>query len=226
MVMQPALAMFQDDPWLTKIAAEFEAFEAHSEEVLEWDIDLWSGRDLHKFWLKTSGEFEGSERDGDVELAYSQAWSAYWDWQVGVRRDFSSDDSELSDSRSWASIGVLGTAPYFIDVDARFFVGEASSTQLLVELEKEWMLTQEWVVVSELDIIANGSTNEDFLEGAGLSEVEFSVRLGYEHNGNRHLQPFLGLATQQFFGTTKTLQREAGEQTSDTRLIAGLEFWF
>ena len=111
-------------------------------------------------------------------------------------------------------------------MDARVFVGEESSSQLLVELEREMMITQEWVLTPELDIIANGRTNERFGEGSGLSEVEFSLRLGYERNGNRKFQPFVGLTARQTFGATRRLAKADGESSGDIEAIIGIHSWF
>lgn len=220
-----AQAMFKDDPWLTKVMSEFEYLQEDGEDVIEWDIDAWRGQDLSKFWVKSSGEYAGSEfEDANIEFVYSRAVSAYWDQQFGVRHDFKPDPD--GDNRNWVSYGFIGTAPYFVAVDARVFVGEESSSQLLIELEREMMITQEWVLTPELDIIANGRTNERFGEGSGLAEVEFSVRLGYERNGNRKFQPFVGLTANQTFGATRRLTKAAGNSSGSIEALIGIHSWF
>ena len=227
LVLQPKVtnAMFSDDPVLTKVMSEFEYLKEDGKGVLEWDVDAWRGKDLAKYWLKTSGEFIGGKVEhANIELVYSRAVSAYWDQQFGFRRDF--DSGSNSEPRSWLSVGYLGTAPYFIEVDARFFVGEESSSQLLIELEKELMLTQSWVITPELDIVANGNTNPQYDEGSGLADIEFSLRLGYEHNGNKKFQPFIGVSMSQSFGATKNIRRSKGESTSEVEFILGIHSWF
>ncbi len=219
------IAMFNDDPWLTKVMSELEYLQEDGEGVLEWDIDAWTGRDLSKYWLKTSGEYADDEfESANIEFVYSHAISAYWDQQFGVRHDFKPDLNNAD--RNWVSYGFIGTAPYFVSVDARVFIGEESSSQLLIELERELMLTQEWVLTPEMDIIANGRTNPAFGEGSGLSEIEFSLRLGYEHDGNRRFQPFVVIVGKQLFGSTRRLAREDGNDSSDLELMLGAHFWF
>jgi copper resistance protein B len=220
-----ALAMFQDDPWLTKFMSEFEYLQEDGEDVIEWDIDVWTGRDLSKFWIKSAGEIADSETEqANIELVYSHAVSAYWDQQFGVRHDFK--PAPDGDERNWVSYGFIGTAPYFVSVDARVFVGEESSTQLLIELEREMMITQEWVFTPELDIVANGRTNQRYGEGSGLAAVEFSLRLGYERNGNRKFQPFVGLTASQTFGSTRRLAKLGGESSGDIEAMIGIHSWF
>ena len=220
-----AHAMFNDDPWLTKVMSEFEYLQEDGADVLEWDIDAWRGKDLAKYWVKSSGEYAHSDfEDANIEFVYSHAVSAYWDQQFGIRHDFGGENN--SDTRNWLSYGFIGTAPYFIEVDARVFIGEESSSQLLIELEREIMLTQEWVLTPELDIVANGNTSTLYQEGSGLAETELSLRLGYEHNGNRKLQPFVGITARQFFGRTKRFVKQSGRSSSDVEFIVGLHSWF
>lgn len=218
-------AMFKDDPLLTKVMSEIEYLQEDGEHTIEWDIDAWIGRDLSKYWVKTSGEYGGSEfEDANIEFVYSRAISAYWDRQFGLRHDFESNSD--SDTRNWVSYGFIGTAPYFVEVDARVFIGEDSSSQLLIELERELMITQEWVLTPELDIIANGRTNRQFGEGSGLAEIELSLRLGYERNANRKFQPFVGVLARQSFGATRRLIKAEGKSSTSLEAIVGLHSWF
>ena len=221
----PAWSSMGDDPWLSKTASEFEYLSEEGNSVIEWDIDFWVGRDLSKFWIKSSGEAVGSEiEDANIEFVYSRARYTTWDQQFGIRRDLKPNSN--SDARSWVSYGYIGTAPYFVAVDARIFVGEKSSTQLLIELEKEIMLTQEWVLTPEIDITANGRTNEKFGEGSGLSEIEFGLRLGYERNGNRKFQPFIGLTARQSFGRSKDIAKTNGRDSGNFQAMIGIHSWF
>lgn len=220
-----AHAMDDDDPWLTKVKPELEYLPNHDSGILEWDVDAWMGRDLYKFWIKSSGEYAHNEvAEATIELVYSRAVYTTWDQQFGVRRDLKPDSPE--DARTWVSYGYIGTAPYFVEVDARVFLGEESSSQLLVELEREIMLTQEWVLTPELDIVANGRTNAHYGEGSGLAELEFGVRLGYEHEGNRKFQPFVGVVAKQTFGGTRQFKKDSGEKTSSVTAMVGIHSWF
>ena len=222
---QVCWAAMGDDPWLTKVMSEVEYLQEDCENVLEWDVNAWYGRDLSKFWFKSSGEYAGSEfESANVEFVYSRAVSAYWDQQVGVRHDLKPDPE--GDTRNWVSYGYIGTAPYFFAVDARIFVGEESSTQLLIEVEREMMLTQQWVLTSELDIVANGSTNQKYQEGSGLSNIEFGLRLGYERDGNRKFQPFVGLTARQTFGQTKNFAKADGQKSGGLEALIGIHSWF
>jgi copper resistance protein B len=221
----PSWAGMGDNPWLTKVMSEFEYLQENGEPVVEWDVDAWYGRDLSKFWIKSSGEYADSEVErASIEFVYSRAVSTYWDQQFGVRHDVK--PKRDGDTRNWLSCGYIGTAPYFVAVDARVFVGEDSSSQLLIELEREMMLTQEWVLTPELDIVANGRTNQQYQEGSGLAEAELSLRLGYERDGNRKLQPFIGVTARQAFGQTKDFAKARGQDSRTLEAMIGIHWWF
>lgn len=226
----PAAAGMGDDPILSKVMSEFEYLPNEDNGALEWDVDTWIGQDLHKVWFKSSGSWlrndnnDSEVENANIELVYSRAVYTTWDQQFGIRHDFNSNSDD--DTRDWVSFGYLGTAPYFVEVDARVFIGEHSSSQLLIELEREIMLTQEWVLTPELDITANGRSNQQFGEGSGLSEIEFSLRLGYEANGNRKFQPFIGLTAHQTFGGTKRFEKQEGNKGSDIQAMLGIHSWF
>ena len=214
-----------DDPVLTKTMGEIELLKEGEADVAEWEIDTWIGRDFQKFWIKTEGEYaredgESEVESAQVELLYSRTVSAYWDQQFGIRSDLEPDNG-----RHWLAFGYRGTAPSFWEIDANVYLGEESSTQLNVEIEKELMLTQRWVITPEIEFTINGKTNRDFAEGSGLDNVLLSIRLGYETN-NRKRQPFLGFEGKQFWGATKNIRKTLGKDTDNFSVIAGIHFWF
>ena len=60
--------------------------------------------------------------------------------------------------------------------------------------------------------------------GSGLSDLSAGLRLRYEVR--REFAPYLGVEWARKFGETEDFARAAGEDTSDTRFVAGLRFWF
>jgi copper resistance protein B len=62
------------------------------------------------------------------------------------------------------------------------------------------------------------------LYGAGVSTAETGLRLRYEFT--RRFAPYVGLVHERSFGTTADLHREEGDAVRDTRVVAGVRFWF
>jgi len=214
-----------DDPLLSKTMGEIELLKEGEADVAEWEIDTWIGRDFQKLWIKTEGEYASEDGESEIEsaqieLLYGRTVSAYWDQQFGIRTDIEPDNG-----RHWLAFGYRGLAPGFWEIDANVYLGEESSSQLNVEIEKELMLTQRWVITPEFEFTINGNTNHDFEEGSGLDNVILGARIGYETK-NRKLQPFIGVEGKQFFGTTKNIRKTLGKDTNNFSVIAGIHFWF
>lgn len=227
-------AMGDDDPLLTMVNVhELQIVAEEDHNVLEWDAEAWIGRDISKYWIKTRGEYIDDADDpgiekGRLEFLYSRAFLPFWDWQVGFRHDLKPTHGEQASSselrRDWLIIGAMGTMYGFWDVDASFYIGDESSVQLQLEFEKEYMITQNWVFTPELKLEFNGSSDERFEEGSGLSKAELALRLGYEPN--RKIQPYVGIIAKQTFGRTRGFKKAEGESSGDLAATVGVHFWF
>ncbi len=220
-VSDDARAEAADDPLLlTVILDQLEMRDVGGDNALSWDGQGWLGRDLRKIWLKTDGErTAGNTEEAELQFLYSKAVARYWDIQVGVRHDF-----EPSPSRSWAAIGFKGLAPYFFDIDAAAFIGEAGRTALRFEAEYELLLTQRLILTPDIEINLYGQNDPDVGIGSGLSEIEAGLRLRYEIR--REFAPYVGVNWSRMFGSTADFAKIAGRDTSEAQLVIGLRTWF
>ena len=210
-----------DDPLLlTVILDQVEMRDATGDDTFSWDVEGWLGKDLNKFWFKTEGErTAGNTEDAELQFLYSKAIDRYWDFQLGVRYDF-----VPSPSRSWAVIGVKGLAPYFFDIDAGLFIGEAGRTAFRFEAEYELLLTQRLILTPDIEISLYGKNDSIAGVGSGLSDIEAGLRLRYEIR--REFAPYIGINWSRLFGNTADFARIAGESTSEAQLVIGLRAWF
>lgn len=214
-------SMGQADPLLYKVKIDqLEHREKDGEVALTFKGEAWIGKDMEKLWLKSEIEKEESSTESsEIMLAYGKAVAAYWDLMVGVRSDI-----VPSPSRNWLAVGMKGTAPYFIDVEAFAFVGKAGRSLFRVELEQEWMITQKWALVPKVEIELSGKTDEEVEVGSGLSKVEAGLRLMYEVR--REFAPYVGINYEKAYGRTADFKREEDEDTSKTQWVIGVHAWF
>ena len=210
-----------DDPLLlTVILDQIETRDAGGDNTLAWDGEGWLGKDLRKIWFKTDGERTAGNTDSaELQFLYSKAIGRYWDFQLGVRHDF-----EPSASRSWATIGFKGLAPYFFDIDAAAFIGESGRIALRFEAEYELLLTQRLILTPDIEFNLYGQNDPDVGIGSGLSDVEAGLRLRYEIR--RQFAPYIGVNWSRLFGNTADFAKIAGERTSEAQLVIGLRAWF
>lgn len=208
---------------------QLEARDSDEGRMMGWEVGAWYGGDINKLFFSSEGErLMSPEHDderpatesAETRLAWSRAFAPFWDWQLGVRRDWQPDDP----NRDWASIGLQGVAPYQFEMDANLFVGEDGLTELRVEAEYELMLTQKWVLSPSLEASVYGKEDEELRVGNGLTRLEAGLRLRYEIR--REIAPYIGVHWEKRYGDTADLACASGEKAEQGMLVAGLRFWF
>lgn len=76
----------------------------------------------------------------------------------------------------------------------------------------------------EIEINWYSDDDDDLGIAAGFAELESGIRLRYEIR--RELAPYIGVNYEGLLGDTRDLADDNDEETSDTRLVAGVRFWF
>lgn len=197
-----------------------EGFEAEEGRGLEWEGQAWMGTDLNKLWLRSEGErVDGHTEAADLEVLYGRAVSPWWDVVAGVRHDFKPGESQDS-----LAFGIQGLAPYKFEVAATGYLGESGQTAARLEAEYETLLTNRLILQPLVELNFHGKDDEGRGIGSGLSTAEAGVRLRYEVV--RQFAPYVGVVYERAFGKTADFRREEGEDTHDTRFVAGFRIWF
>lgn len=202
------------------LADRFERARTHDDSFLLYDVLAWYGRDYNRAWFKGDGEVDGGKlKDARAELLWGHAVAAYWDAQLGVRHD-----SGAGPNRTWLAFGVQGLAPYWFELEASAYVGDQGRTALRLEAEYELLFTQRLILQPRLEASFYGKRDTERLRGSGLSALETGLRLRYEIW--REFAPYIGIERVAKYGETADLVRAAGEDAKQTRLVAGVRFWF
>ncbi len=220
-VCNEALAGGKDDPFLIMGKLEqLEVRDTEGDDPLVLEGAVWAGHDLNKFWLKAEAERVDNESEElELQALYSRAISAFWDVQLGVRKDF-----EPTPAREWGVIALQGLAPYHFDVDASLFIGGAGRTGLRLEAEYELLFTQRLVLVPAIELNAYGHNDRQTGVGSGLADTELGLRLRYEIR--REFAPYAGLNWQKKYGNSADFASAAGNDVEDTQLVLGIRAWF
>ncbi len=185
-----------------------------------YDLQAWYGRTYDRAVLKAEGEVDGGElEEARTELLWSHAIAPFWDAQAGGRYD-----GGEGPGRGWIAFGVQGLAPYWFEVEAFGYVGEEGRSAVRLDASYELLLTQRAILQPRVE--ANFYGKEDAARGlgSGLSDIVAGLRLRYEIR--REFAPYIGVEAVEKFGETADFVRVAGEETRNTRWVAGLRFWF
>jgi copper resistance protein B len=217
-----SFASIEDDPLLTKVMIDKLEITDEDDEgnaTLAWEAEAWVGKDLHKFWLKSSGERVDGAQETSTSALYSTPIDPNWDFQVGLLHD-----TVPNESRDYAEFGLKGLAPYYFETDVSLAVGQNGHTKLSVSTEYELMLTQRWVLSPEFEFTAYGKTDEKMGVGSGLSSAELGLRLRYEIR--REFAPYIGINFAKKLGQTADFATEEGEEDTETQIVLGIRAWF
>jgi copper resistance protein B len=216
----PGLHMLDDAALGMLLIDRLEYFDGRNDNGVALDAQGWYGTDANKVWFKAEGERSaGRLQDLRTEALWAHPIGIYWNTQLGVRHDFG-----VGPGRTWAAFGVQGLAPYFFDVEATFYVGQAGRTAFRFESEYELLLTQRLILQPRFEMNLYGRDDPQRGIGSGLSDAELGLRLRYEFS--RKFAPYVGVEFERKFGKTADFARNAGEPAFDPRLVAGIRFWF
>ncbi len=197
----------------------FEAWDADHGTGQAWSGSAWIGGDVNRLRLKSSGERSGGRTDStNAHALYSRSVTPWWDLVAGVKQEF------RPDSRTWGAIGVEGLAPYMFEISAMAYVGSGGQVQLKVEAEYEVLLTNRLILQPLVEATASLKNEPEAGIGSGIGKLEGGLRLRYEIN--RRFAPYVGIAHERAMGNTVDIARTNGSHLRDTRVVAGVRFWF
>lgn len=186
-----------------------------------WDGEGWFGGDIDRAVIKTegSGAFRNGVEAAEAQALYSRAIGPYFDLQAGIRHDFAP-----SPTRTYATVGVEGLAPYMFDTEAAVFLSTRGEVLARLEGWYDQRLTQRLVLQPRIELNLSAQDIPATRIGAGLSDAELGVRLRYEIA--RTFAPYIGLSYAAKTGRTAKYARADGEDARTTSLVAGVRFWF
>jgi len=184
-----------------------------------WDAQAWVGGDFNKLWLKSESSRLAERTEGaKLEALWAHAIRPFWDFQLGARHDFGAGPA-----RVWGALGIQGIAPYWFDVEATAYAGDAGRTAARLKVEYDLYLTQRWVLKPEVELNAYGRADPQRQIGSGLSDGQFELRL--RAASTRRFAPYVGFVWDRKFGATATMARSNGDSAIDHRLVGGLQFF-
>ncbi len=216
----PPHAMHQGGSNFLFLADQLEWQDADEGSALAWDISGWYGGDIDRLAFRSEGErTNGHTEEAELQLLWSHAIGPWWETVAGVRQDF-----KPGSPQTWAAFGVQGMPLFGLETEVTAFLGEGGQSALRLEAEYDILLTQRWVLQPTAELNLHGRNDEARGVGSGLSDAGFGVRLRYEIN--RQFAPYIGVTWNRAYGNTADLLRDEDEDVSDTRLVAGIRFWF
>lgn len=186
-----------------------------------WDGEGWFGGDINRLTVKTEGE--GTFREGadgaEVQALYSRAVGPYFNLQAGVRHDF-----KPTPTRTYATIGFEGLAPYMFEVEGAAFISPQGDVLARLEGYYDQRITQRLILQPRVEFNLAAQNMPRQRIGAGLTDAEVGLRLRYEIT--RRFAPYVGVSYEAKTGRTADYARADGKRPTSTSLVAGVRFGF
>jgi copper resistance protein B len=186
-----------------------------------WDGEAWFGGDINRLTLKSEGE--GVFREGieaaEIQALYSRAIGPYFNLQAGIRHDF-----EPSPSRTYATVGFEGLAPYMFEVEGAAFLSTKGDLLGRLEGYYDQRITQRLILQPRAELNFSAQDVPENRLGSRLTDAELGLRLRYEIR--RQFAPYIGISYEAKTGRTADFARADGDDPTTTSLVAGIRFWF
>ncbi|MES1972516.1 MAG: copper resistance protein B [Pseudomonadota bacterium] len=186
-----------------------------------WEGEGWIGGDIDRFVVKTQGEggWRGRVDSAEVQALYSRAIDPYWNLQAGIRQDF-----RPGPARTYATLGVEGLAPYWIELTGALFLSDRGDLLARAEGYYDQRLTRRLVLQPRIELNLAAQDVPANRIGAGLSDAELGLRLRYEIR--REFAPYIGISHDRKLDGTARYARLAGESSRSTSVVIGIRTWF
>jgi copper resistance protein B len=169
-----------------------------------WDVQARYGSDYNKAVVRTEGDWRsGVASQGRVDLLWDRIATRWWSLQTGARYDFGDGPA-----RGWAAVGLAGLAPYWLEVEATFYAGDAGAVAARFRTQTDLLLTQRLIVQPEVELNAYSRADPARDQRAGWSESQAGLRMRYAIQPD--IAPYAGVAWTRSAGAIAQLQWVAG----------------
>jgi copper resistance protein B len=195
--------------WMV-LAEQAELRTGKGPDAAAFEGEAWIGNDAGRWVLKARGEHVRGEGWESGELQALRSWpiDPYFDLQAGLRQDLEPK------GRTYATLGVEGLAPYWIETKAAAFLSERGTLSARLEAAHDLRLTGRLVLQTKI---------ETHLASDG-QEAELGLRLRYAITPE--FAPYVGLLRHRSFGDEADHARMAGERVGGSSLVVGVRAWF
>ncbi|MDO9103924.1 MAG: copper resistance protein B [Methylovulum sp.] len=201
------------------VVDRLENLTTDNESSMTYDAQAWFGKTYDRAVLRAEGKGDYAKiGDARSEVLWGHALTPFWDTHLGLRYDSGGDVD-----RSWFAFGVQGLAPYWLYIEATGYIGEQGRAAFRFESEYDLLLTQKLILQPRIEVNFYSQRDNGRAISSGLSDYEAGLRLRYEIR--REFAPYVGIEWAGQYGSTVALP-SSGNHTTETRLVAGLHFWF
>jgi len=186
-----------------------------------WEAEVWTGGDINRFVIATSGEgeFDHGLESLEVGAFWRSAIDPWFNLDLGVQHDF-----RPRPQRTYAVIGASGHAPYWIEVAGQVLVSDKGDVHARIEAEHDMRITQDLILQPAVEVAIAFQDVPELGIGRGIEKLELGTRLHYHLH--RQFAPYVGVHWERKLGRTANFARADGEKVSAVSFVFGIRTWF
>lgn len=202
---------------------EGEVGEARDGRSKGFDFSGWVGGDYNRLWLKSEKKNYGNyEEKFEVQALYSRNFTQFWDAQIGVSHDFSTDFT--SQNVNYLTIGLEGLAPYMFETEAQIFLSDKGNYSARFKQEIDILITQKLILKPYFETEIFAQDVRELEVKSGISDLEVGLMTRYEIT--RKFAPYFALRYHTKTFGTADLARDLGERVDNFIVSVGLRLKF
>ncbi len=202
---------------------EADVGEARDGSSKGFDFSGWMGGDYNRLWLKSEKKNYGNfEEKFEAQAFYSRNIAQFWDAQVGVTHDFSTDFT--SKNVNYLTIGLEGLASQMFETEAQLFLSEKGNYSARFKQEVDIFVTQRLILQPYFEAEFFAQKVRELEVEKGLSDFEVGLMTRYEIT--RKFAPYFALRYHTKIFGTADLARELGERVDNFIVAIGVRLRF
>lgn len=197
--------------------------EARDGNAENFDLSGWVGGDYNRLWLRSEKKEYGEyEEEFQVQALYSRNFAQFWDAQVGVAHDFSTDFT--SNNVNYLTIGLEGLAPYMFETIAQVFLSDQGNYSARFKQEVDIFITQRLIMQPYFETEIFAQDAEKLEVRSGISDLELGLITRYEIS--RKFAPYFALRYHTKTFGTANLAKQLGERVDNSIVSVGVRLRF
>jgi len=202
---------------------EADAGEARDGGSKSFDLSGWVGGDYNRLWVKSEKKNYGKyEEKFEAQALYSKNFAQFWDAQIGVSHDFSTDFT--SQNLNYFTIGLEGLAPQMFETEAQIFLSEKGNYSARLKQEVDILITQRLIIQPYFETELFAQDVNELEVKSGISDLEVGLITRYEIT--RKFAPYFALRYHTKTFGTADLAKQLGERVDNFIMSGGIRLRF
>lgn len=202
---------------------EADVGEAQDGRSKGFDLSGWVGGDYNRLWINSEKKNYGNyEQKFEAQALYSRNVAQFWDAQIGISHDFSTDFT--SNNLNYLTIGLEGLAPQMFETKAQIFLSEKGTYSARLKQEVDIFITQKLITQPYFETELFAQDVKELQVKSGLSDLEIGAETRYEIT--RKFAPYFALRYHTKTFGTADLAKQLCQRVDNFIAAVGIRFRF